>query len=119
DRTEAHLAYDLAATGPTQGDGHRIWQLDVSRANAGTAAGLADLLAEVWRPRRMTPESAARLRALMSGNVASHRLAPDLSPAAAMWPSKTGTLLRLRQECGVVDHGDGQYMPTLVPRRSG
>src|SRR5699024_1548242 len=51
DRAEAHLAYDLAAAGPTHGDGHRIWQLDVSQANAGTAAGLADLLAEVWRPQ--------------------------------------------------------------------
>src|SRR5699024_479647 len=114
DRTEAHLAYDLAATGPTQGDGHRIWQLDVSRANAGTAAGLADLLAEVWRPRRMTPESAARLRELMSGNVVRHRLAPDLSSDAAMWSSKTGTLLHLRHEIGVVDHADGQSIANVV-----
>src|SRR5699024_9522325 len=119
DRTEAHLAYDLAATGPTQGDGHRIWQLDVSRANAGTAAGLADLLAEVWRPRRMTPESAARLRELMSGNVVRHRLAPDLSSEAAMWSSKTGTLLHLRHEIGVVDHADGQSIAIVVLSESG
>lgn len=114
DRTEAHLAYDLAATGPTHGDGHRIWQLDVSRANAGTAAGLAGLLAEVWRPRRIGPEPAARLRELMSGNVVRHRLAPDLSSDAAMWSSKTGTLLHLRHEIGVVDHADGQSIAIVV-----
>lgn len=114
ERTEAHLAFDLAAAGPTHGDGHRIWQLDVSQANVGTAAGLVDLLAEVWRPRRIGTDAAARMRELMSGNVLRHRLAPDLSSDAAQWSSKTGTLLHLRHEIGVVDHADGQSIALVV-----
>ena len=67
----------------------------------------------------MAPESAARLRELMSGNVVRHRLAPDLSSDAAMWSSKTGTLLHLRHEIGVVDHADGQSIAIVVLSESG
>ena len=114
DRSEAHLAYDLARTRPPHGDGHRIWQLDVSRANSGTARGLMDLLSELWRPGRVDPGSAARLRDLMSGNVVRHRIAPDLMSDSAQWSSKTGTLLHLRHEIGVVDHADGQSIAVVV-----
>lgn len=114
DPAEAHLAYDLARTRPPQGDGHRIWQLDVSRANVATARGLIDLLAEIWRPQRVDSDVAARLRDLMSGNVVRHRLAPDLMSDAAQWSSKTGTLLHLRHEIGVVDHADGQSIAIVV-----
>ena len=111
---EAHLAYELAHANPTQGAGHRIWQLDVSQANVATAAGLADLLAELWRPERIDPVTASRLRELMAGNVVRHRLAPDLMSDAAQWSSKTGTLLHLRHEIGVVEHADGQTIAVVV-----
>ncbi|WP_167198472.1 serine hydrolase [Brevibacterium pigmentatum] len=114
DRAEAHLAYDLAQIRSSQGDGHRIWQLDVSRANSATARGLMGLLAEVWRPARLDHGVAARLRELMSGNVVRHRLAPDLMSDSARWSSKTGTLLHLRHEIGVVDHADGQAIAIVV-----
>lgn len=114
DRTDAHLAYDLAQTRPPQGDGHRIWQLDVSRANSAAARGLMSLLAEVWRPERVDPGVAARLRELMSGNIVRNRLAPDLMSDSARWSSKTGTLLHLRHEIGVVDHADGQSIAIVV-----
>ncbi|WP_413333850.1 serine hydrolase [Brevibacterium sp. GP-SGM9] len=106
--SEAHLAYDLARSRPSPGAGHRIWQLDVSRANFGTAAGLTDLLQEIWRPSRIDPVVASRLRSLMAGNIIRHRLAPDFASDATTWSSKTGTLLNLRHEIGVVDHADGQ-----------
>ncbi|MFD5745679.1 serine hydrolase, partial [Streptomyces massasporeus] len=35
-------------------------------------------------------------------------LAPDFSSDATVWSSKTGTLLNLRHETGVVEHADGQ-----------
>lgn len=114
DRAEAHLAYDLAQTRPPQGGGHRIWQLDISRANSATARSLMSLLAEVWRPERIAPGVAAQLRELMSGNVVRHRLAPDLMSDSAQWSSKTGTLLHLRHEIGVVDHADGQSIAIVV-----
>lgn len=106
--SEAHLAYDLARSSPSPGAGHRIWQLDVSRANVGTAAGLTDLLQEIWRPSRIDPAVASRLRSLMAGNIIRHRLAPDFASDATTWSSKTGTLLNLRHEIGVIDHADGQ-----------
>lgn len=106
--SEAHLAYELARSSPSPGAGHRIWQLDVSQANVGTAEGLTELLQEIWRPTRIDPTVASRLRSLMSGNIIRHRLAPDFVSDATTWSSKTGTLLNLRHEIGVVDYADGQ-----------
>lgn len=128
--SDAHLVYDLARSGPgqsggpgqaeeqgqspSQGQEHRIWQLDVSQANIGTAAGLTDILQEVWRPVRTDPDVTAQLRSLMSGNIVRHRLAPDFSSDAMTWSSKTGTLLHLRHEIGVVEHADGQTIAVTV-----
>lgn len=44
----------------------------------------------------------------MAENVIRQRLAPDFSSDASLWSSKTGTLLNLRHEIGVVEHSDGQ-----------
>ena len=50
---------------------------------------------------------AARVRSLMAENMVRHRLAPDFSSDSSKWSSKTGTLLNLRHEVGVVEHDDG------------
>jgi beta-lactamase class A len=106
---EAHLAHALAIDAGTEGRGHRVPQLDVSRANAGTARAFVDLLQAVWRqPSAIHPDVAARLRTLMASNVLRHRLAPDFASDASTWASKTGSLLNLRHEVGVVEHADGQ-----------
>jgi beta-lactamase class A len=42
--------------------------------------------------------------------VLRQRLAPDFSSDASRWSSKTGTLLNLRHEVGVVEHADGQVL---------
>nr|WP_245162134.1 serine hydrolase [Brevibacterium marinum] len=112
--SDAHLAYDLARGGPSRGEGHRIWQLDATRANIGTAAGLTDLLQELWRPARIDLTVASRLRSLLAGNIIRHRLAPEFSSDAMTWSSKTGTLLHLRHEIGVVDHADGRSIAVCV-----
>lgn len=111
---DAHLVYDLASASPSRGAGHRIWQLDISQANIGTATGLTDLLQELWRPVRIDPSVASRLRSLLEGNIIRHRLAPDFASDATAWSSKTGTLLHLRHEIGVVDHADGQSIAVTV-----
>jgi beta-lactamase class A len=59
-------------------------------------------------PSGIHPAVAARVRELMAGNVLRHRLTPDFSSDASVWSSKTGTLLNLRHEIGVVEHADGQ-----------
>ncbi|SCE61112.1 beta-lactamase class A [Streptomyces sp. Termitarium-T10T-6] len=57
---------------------------------------------------------AERLRDLLAHNVLRHRLTPDFSSDASRWSSKTGTLLNLRHEIGVVEHADGQAFAIAV-----
>ncbi|MEU4833190.1 serine hydrolase [Streptosporangium sp. NPDC023615] len=114
DPTEAHLAHLLAIEAATAGRGHPIPQLDVTRANSGSARAFTDLLRALWTPSPLDPGTAGRVRALMGDNVIRHRLAPDFGSDAARWSSKTGTLLNLRHEAGVVEHADGQVFAVAV-----
>ncbi|MYX07456.1 serine hydrolase [Streptomyces sp. SID8375] len=107
DPGDVHLAHSLAIGSRTAGRGHPIPQLDVSRANSGSARAFVDLLEALWLPVRLPSGVAAPLRSLMAHNVMRHRLAPDFSSDASKWSSKTGTLLNLRHEAGVVEHDDG------------
>ncbi|KRC47063.1 serine hydrolase [Leifsonia sp. Root227] len=104
---DAHLAHTLAIRGSTPANGHPVRQLDVARTNTVTASGFADLLEAIWRERGIPSAAAERLREHLHGNTARHRLAPDLASDDARWASKTGTLLNLRHEAGVLEHADG------------
>jgi beta-lactamase class A len=104
---EADLAHALAIGAGTAGQGHRLAQLDVTRANSASARALLDLLQALWTPSKIDPSVAAGVRQLMAHNVIRHRLTPDFASDAARWSSKTGTLLNLRHEAGVVEHADG------------
>lgn len=114
DAGEVHLAHALAIDASTSGRGHRVPQLDTSRANTGSARSYVDLLQAMWTPSTVHPEVAARVRELMSHNVLRHRLTPDFASDATTWSSKTGTLLNLRHEVGVVEHSDGQVFAVAV-----
>lgn len=104
---EAYLAHSFAIGSRTAGRGHAIAQLDVTQANSGSARAFTDLLEALWVPSRVPAEVAARVRSLMGENVVRHRLAPDFSSDSSIWSSKTGSLLNLRHEVGVVEHDDG------------
>jgi len=104
---DAHLAHTLAIRGSTPAHGHPVRQLDVARTNTVTSAGFADLLEAIWRERGIPPVVASRLREHLHGNTTRHRLAPDLAADDARWASKTGTLLNLRHEAGVLENADG------------
>ncbi|MER7793958.1 serine hydrolase [Streptomyces sp. NPDC097640] len=114
DTTQAHLAHALAIDAGTSGRGHRVPQLDTTRANTGSARACVELLQALWTPSAIDPEVARRVRDLMSQNVIRHRLAPDFGSDATTWSSKTGTLLNLRHEIGVVEHSDGQAFAVAV-----
>ncbi|MFJ5681556.1 serine hydrolase [Streptomyces sp. NPDC093099] len=114
DAAEAHLAHSLAIDAGTSGRGHRVPQLDTTRANTGSARAYVELLQALWTPSAIHPEVAERVRGLMSHNVLRHRLTPDFSSDATTWSSKTGTLLNLRHEIGVVEHADGQAFAIAV-----
>ncbi|GIJ48554.1 serine hydrolase [Virgisporangium aliadipatigenens] len=104
---KGHLAHSLAIGAATEGRGHPLPQLDVSRASTGSARAFVDLLAGLWRPSTVDPAVARGVRDLMAMNLHRQRLAPDFASDAARWSSKTGTLLNLRHEVGVVEHLDG------------
>lgn len=117
DPSDVHLAHALAIDAGTPGRGHRVPQLDVSRANTGTARAFVDLLQALWQARPRTaihPEVAAQVRGLMANNLVRNRLAPDFDTDASTWSSKTGMLLNLRHEVGVVEHADGQSYAIAV-----
>lgn len=111
---DGHLAHALAIKAATEGRGHPVPQLDVSRANTGTARAFTDLLAGLWRPTTIRAEVATRVRELMGLNVLRQRLAPDFTSDLSRWSSKTGTLLNLRHEAGVVEHADGQTFAVVA-----
>lgn len=115
DPSDVHLAHALAIDAGTPGRGHRVPQLDISRANTGTARSFVDLLQALWRPApALHPDVAARVRDLMANNLIRNRLSPDFDSDASTWSSKTGTLLNLRHEVGVVEHADGQSYAIAV-----
>ncbi|MFK0132193.1 serine hydrolase [Streptomyces rubiginosohelvolus] len=114
DADQVHLAHALAIDAGTSGRGHRVPQLDTTRANTGSARSFVNLLQAVWTPSKIHPEVAERLRDLLAHNVLRHRLTPDFSSDASRWSSKTGTLLNLRHEIGVVEHADGQIFAVAV-----
>ncbi|GLU47067.1 serine hydrolase [Nocardiopsis ansamitocini] len=111
---DAHLAHSLAIGAGTAGRGHRVPQLDVTRASSGSARAFVELLQVLWTPSPLDPAVAERVRTLMGDNVLRQRLAPDFSSDASKWSSKTGTLLNLRHEIGVVEHADGQTFGVAV-----
>lgn len=119
DPADVHLAHALAIDAGTPGRGHRVPQLDISRANTGTARAFVDLLQALWRPgatgpSAVRPEVAAQVRGFMANNLVRNRLAPDFDSDASTWSSKTGMLLNLRHEVGVVEHADGQTYAIAV-----
>ncbi|MFH8569311.1 serine hydrolase [Streptomyces sp. NPDC017993] len=114
DATQAHLAHALAIDAGTSGRGHRVPQLDTTRASTGSARACVELLQALWTPSKIPSEVAERVRGLMAHNLLRHRLAPDFSSDLTTWSSKTGTLLNLRHEIGVVEHSDGQAFAIAV-----
>jgi beta-lactamase class A len=114
DAGEADLAHSLAIGAGTAGQGHRLPQLDVTRANSASARALLDLLQALWTPSKIDPSVAAGVRELMVNNVIRHRLTPDFASDAAKWSSKTGTLLTMRHEAGVVEHADGRVFGVVA-----
>ncbi|MEU6922354.1 serine hydrolase [Streptomyces sp. NPDC046631] len=114
DASQAHLALALAIDAGTSGRGHRVPQLDTTRASSGSARAYVELLEALWTPSAIHPDVAEHVRGLMAHNLIRHRLAPDFSSDATTWSSKTGTLLNLRHEIGVVEHSDGQAFAIAV-----
>lgn len=104
---DVQMAQTLAIGAREAGLDAGLPQLDVTRANVGSARAYVDLLEALWTPSAIPGEVAGRVRTLMRANIMRQRLGPDFISDASAWSSKTGTLLNLRHEAGVVEHEDG------------
>jgi DNA-binding transcriptional LysR family regulator len=105
---EARAALTAAATDEA------TWSVRLGLAAAADLP-VQTVYVETLRVGRAAPSSRRRrVRGLMADNLLRHRLAPDFSSDASMWSSKTGTLLNLRHEFGVVEHADGQVFGIAV-----
>lgn len=113
-RDEFRLAPAIAVGARTPGGGHPVAQLDLTRANIGTAHALADLLQALWTPSAVHPDVAARVRTLMRAGVLQRRLGPDFISDSTVWASKSGTLLNLRHDVGVVEHEGGEAFAVVA-----
>ncbi|WAB82104.1 class A beta-lactamase-related serine hydrolase [Microcella daejeonensis] len=115
---DATLVQVAAIAAASRGGGHPIAQLDGGRASTVTARGGVDLLAALWRSPWASTATAARLRAMLGASVIRQRMAPDLESEDARWSSKTGTVLTLRHEMGVVEHRSGARVALAMLTRS-
>ncbi|MCK7626523.1 class A beta-lactamase-related serine hydrolase [Streptomyces sp. RS10V-4] len=111
------LALELAVRDDHAGR-HPIETLDPDHANAGTARGLVDLLARVWRDELGHPDARAELRRLMGRQVFTQRLAGELRADTLRVSGKTGTFLHLRHEIGVVESEAGDRVAMAALTRS-
>jgi beta-lactamase class A len=114
---DAATVHSLVVSADREGHPSPLPQLDIERANAGTARGLADLLQRLW-DGSLDEKVAAPVRAMLRANVMRQRLAPDFASDAASWSSKTGSFVHLRHEAGVVEHADGQTLVVVALTRS-
>jgi len=101
------IRLELAIRATTAGGGHVLPMLDITQASHGTARGVVALLARVWTDDLGPQESTARLRELMSLQVARQRIAAELASDATTVSAKSGTFFNLRHEVGVVTTADG------------
>lgn len=108
----------LAATAVTDRGGSVMPQLDVARASVASPRALVGLLDALWNSTTIRPGVAATLRGLMAANVHRQRLHPEFATDASSWASKTGTLLNLRHEIGVVEHATGGRYAVAALTRS-
>jgi len=114
---DAATVHSLVVSADKQGHPSPLPQLDIERANAGTARGLADLLELLW-DGSIDDAVAAPLRDMLAANVFRQRLAPDFSADTSAWYSKTGSFVHLRHEAGVVEHVSGETLVVVALTRS-
>lgn len=99
---ERDLAHTLAIRGSRPASGHPVPQLDTARTSSGTARGIATLLEAVTDGTRVAPRVRDRMLSALRAGLTRHRLAPDLATDRTSWAGKTGTLLNLRHEAGLL-----------------
>ncbi|MEV5575764.1 serine hydrolase [Spirillospora sp. NPDC052269] len=97
----------------------RLSSLDPSRTSDGTPRELTRLLSMIWRDEAAPAPECALMRRLLGLQVWPHRLSSGFPRDDVRVSGKTGTLLTLRNEIGVVEYPDGgRYAVAVFTRAS-
>ncbi|GIH15503.1 serine hydrolase [Rugosimonospora africana] len=87
--------------------------LDPRRTSATTPRDMTRLLSLIWRDQAGPAPACAQVRRLMSQQVSWHRLAAGFDDEVAV-AAKSGTVLGVRNEIGVVRYPDGRRYAVAV-----
>jgi beta-lactamase class A len=85
--------------------------------NRSTPRQWAKLLRAIWLDEAAPPEACAEMRAIMKTQVWPHRLASGFGDGVSIG-AKTGTLIGIRNEAGVVEFAEGGRYAVCVFTRS-
>ncbi|MDT7551352.1 MAG: beta-lactamase class, partial [Actinomycetota bacterium] len=96
----------------------RMRALDPTATSRSTPRQVTELLARIWSDEAASPEVCAEVRRILSLQVWPHRLSSGFPEDDVRVSAKTGTLPRVRNECGVVEYGDGSRFAVAVFTRS-
>lgn len=91
---------------------------DAARSSATTPRDMTRLLGAIWRGEAASAESCAFVRRVMVAQVWRHRLASGFPHGDVVVAGKTGTLMALRHEVGVVEFPDEVPVAVAVLTRS-
>lgn len=81
--------------------------LDTETTNRTTPREIVELLTQIWCDEVIDPAAAAEVRRVMRLQVWPHRLKSGFPDDAVSVPGKTGTMVYVRNEAGVVEYPDG------------
>ena len=96
----------------------RFRVLDPARTNRSTPRDITTLLARIWRDEAASPAACGEMRRVLRLQVCRHRLASGFPADDVRVAGKTGTLLNLRSEVGVVETPDERRFAIAVFTRA-
>ncbi|GLY78695.1 serine hydrolase [Actinoallomurus iriomotensis] len=96
----------------------RLRALDPLRTSHSTPRDMTRLLGLIWRDEAAPPAECAAMRRLLGLQVWPHRLSSGFPYDDVVVSGKTGTLLTIRNEIGVVEYPDGGRYAVAVFTRS-
>jgi beta-lactamase class A len=116
DFVRSGLGLARALADPAAVSGFRV--LDPATFNHSTPRDMTTLLTSIWRDEAASPEACGEMRRILRLQLQRHRLASGFPADDVRVAGKTGTLLNLRSEIGVVDWPDGRRFAVAVFTRS-
>lgn len=96
----------------------RLRSLDPARTNRSTPRDMTRLLRLLWHDAAAPPDESAQMRRMLALQVWPHRLSSGFPYDDVLVSGKTGTLLTIRNEVGVVEYPDGGRYAVAVFTRA-